>query len=148
MIAKISLAFLIFCPLLNAEQKWEQIGTTTPLHVQKREVENLLLRLLPDHSNLFKIRIIGPTFAPKNRDQVALTSEDISTNEIDSSHARNNVRVHVVSNTGVAAIWGINYYLKYFCNSHVSWDTIRLGKFVYFSLLNPVILVNLVALKR
>ena len=28
----------------------------------------------------------------------------------------------IKANTGVAAAWGFNYYLKYFCNSSVNWS--------------------------
>jgi alpha-N-acetylglucosaminidase len=34
----------------------------------------------------------------------------------------NNTKLQITANTGVAAAWGFNYYLKYFCNSTVNWS--------------------------
>lgn len=33
-----------------------------------------------------------------------------------------NRTLSIKANTGVAACWGFNYYLKYFCNSSVNWS--------------------------
>ena len=38
------------------------------------------------------------------------------------------VDIQVTATTGVAAAWGIHYYLKYYCNVHISWDVDHLGK--------------------
>ena len=38
------------------------------------------------------------------------------------------VDIQVTATTGVAAAWGIHYYLKYYCNVHISWDVDQLGK--------------------
>lgn len=34
----------------------------------------------------------------------------------------NNKKLQITANTGVAAAWGFNYYLKYYCNSTVNWS--------------------------
>ena len=73
--------FLIFA-VSNADQKWENIQTSTPLDIQTKEAEKLIQRLLPDHSNLINIKILGPSFAPKNKDKVSLFTENVSSNEI------------------------------------------------------------------
>ena len=126
----ILLILLTLLPRLKANQKWERIQSATPLQVQEGEAENLLQRLLPKHHHLFSIKIFGPRFAPRNRDQVFLITKDSTLNDVGVSNNSSGLRIlHVTSNTGVAAIWGINYYLKYYCNSHISWDTTRIGKF-------------------
>ena len=119
--------FIIFA-VANANQKWENIQTSTPLDIQTKEAEKLIQRLLPDHSNLISIKILGPSFAPKNQDKVSLITENISSNDIAHFNSSSKKILNVTANTGVAAIWGINHYLKYFCNSHISWDTTRIGK--------------------
>ncbi len=34
----------------------------------------------------------------------------------------NNTKLQITANSGVAAAWGFNYYLKYYCNSTVNWS--------------------------
>jgi alpha-N-acetylglucosaminidase len=34
----------------------------------------------------------------------------------------NNRTLLITANTGTAAAWGFNYYLKYYCNSSVNWS--------------------------
>ena len=98
----------------------------------------LILRLLPDHSHLITIRVLGPSFAPKNRDRVSLISRSLSSNEVGNLNTSDNKALTITANTAVAAIWGLNHYLKYFCNSHISWDTTRIGKLIEL----PFILVG------
>jgi alpha-N-acetylglucosaminidase len=35
--------------------------------------------------------------------------------------------VNIVGTSGVAAVWGFHHYLKYYCFSHVSWDSDQLS---------------------
>ena len=35
---------------------------------------------------------------------------------------QNNEKVLITANSGVAAAWGFNYYLKYYTNSSVYWS--------------------------
>ena len=112
----------------KAEQKWENIQTSTPADIQEIEATKLIHRLLPEYSNLINVKILGPSFAPKNQDRVSIITEKVTSNDIDQSNVLNEKILTVTANTGVAAIWGINHYLKYFCNSHISWDTTRIGK--------------------
>lgn len=34
----------------------------------------------------------------------------------------NNQKLLIRGNTAVAATWGFNYYLKYYCNSSINWS--------------------------
>jgi hypothetical protein len=36
-------------------------------------------------------------------------------------------KVTIVGTSGVAAVWGFHHYLKYYCFSHVSWDSDQLS---------------------
>ena len=127
-----SIIFLILILLLrlsNADQKWEKVKSATPLDSQEQEAINLLRRILPNHHHLFDISVKGSSFSPHNRDQVTLMTRNIISNEVHIFNNTNNIRIlKVTANTGVAAVWGINHYLKYYCNSHISWDTRRIGK--------------------
>ena len=123
------LCFMVFIfSFVKAEQKWENIQTSTPEDIQEIEATKLIHRLLPQYSKLINVKILGPSFAPKNQDRVSIITENVSSNNIDESNILNKKILTVTANTGVAAIWGINHYLKYFCNSHISWDTTRIGK--------------------
>ena len=103
----------------SALEKWETIQTRTSAQVQAAEVTNLLARLLPDgKAHLFHVKIADPSDAPKNKDRVSLVSY---------ADGNGTVSINVTANTGVAAAWGVHHYLKYFCNSHISWDTVRIG---------------------
>ena len=113
-------------------QKWENIQTSTPTDIQEKEAELLVRRLLPDHSHLIRIRVVGPNFSPKNRDRVSLISKSLSSHEVVNLDTSDKRELTVTANTGVAAIWGLNHYLKYFCNSHISWDTSRVGRLLEF----------------
>ena len=34
----------------------------------------------------------------------------------------NNKKLKITANSAIAATWGFNYYLKYYCNSSVNWS--------------------------
>ena len=129
MYSNILLIFMLLFSCSKADQKWERIQTSSSSEIQEQEAVGLLQRLLPDHYQLFKIKVLRQDFAPKNRDRVTLLSQNVLSNDIYEQYFGTNEVINVFANTGVAAIWGINHYLKYFCNSHVSWDTTRIGKF-------------------
>ena len=138
--------FVICLSFVKADQKWENIQTQTPTDVQEKEAEKLLLRLLPEHSHLINIKILGSSFSPKNRDQVTIVTKFDESNEInavDHDYKTERKVLTVTANTGVAAIWGINHYLKYFCNSHISWDTTRIGKLKSLALLFKLVVGDL-----
>ena len=122
MYSNILLIFMLLLSCSKADQKWEKIQTSSSSEIQEQEADDLLQRLLPDHYQLFTIKVLRQDFAPKNRDRVTLISQDLLSNDIYEQHSGTNEEINVFANTGVAAIWGINHYLKYFCNSHVSWD--------------------------
>jgi len=122
------------------EQKWEQIGSRTPAAIQQQQVQAMLRRLMPEHhAQKFLIKI-DSSFAPKNKDYAEVVSF-VRNQEKTSSHdnANNNdhfneesvdemiVEIQIRANTGVAASLGLHKYLKEYCNSHVSWEFIRIA---------------------
>ena len=40
-----------------------------------------------------------------------------------------NKKLQITATTAVAAAWGFNYYLKYYCNSTVNWSGKNLALF-------------------
>lgn len=81
----------------TANQKWEMIRSSTPLDVQAEEAKNLINRILPDHHQLFKIQIEGPSFAPKNKDRVTLVSEDSAPEHLETIERGNNLTTILVT---------------------------------------------------
>ncbi len=66
--------------------------------------EELLKRLLPEHSQNFEIEIAD---SPDGRDYFEIAS--------------NNGKVVLRGNNGLSVASGLNWYLKYYCNCHISW---------------------------
>lgn len=65
-------------------------------------------------------RLLGET----SRDFVVSVNSSLSPHGLDTSELRSgrNNQVVAVGSTGVAAAAGVYYYLKYYCNCHVSWS--------------------------
>ena len=78
----------------------EPPGSESPEH---REVQQLVARLLPDHSSFFEVEFIP---ADAGRDVFEIESRE----------------GHVVlrGNKGVSVAAGLNWYLKYYCEAHFS----------------------------
>ena len=36
-------------------------------------------------------------------------------------------KVQIIGSSGVAVAWAFQHYLKYFCDSHISWETSQLS---------------------
>ncbi|XP_022258872.1 alpha-N-acetylglucosaminidase-like isoform X2 [Limulus polyphemus] len=79
--------------------------------VQEDAVRNLIRRLLPFHSESFKVKV-DLDLGPKDQDTFELKSVNGS--------------IQVSGSSGVAAAWGFHYYLKIYCGCHVSWSGVQL----------------------
>ncbi|XP_060531766.1 alpha-N-acetylglucosaminidase [Cylas formicarius] len=88
------------------------IRTSTSVEEQKRAVEDLLVRLIPERATDFVISI-DPALSQDNKD--AFTLQKVGGT------------VQVNGSTGVAAASGVHHYLKYFCGCHVSWEESQLN---------------------
>ncbi|XP_023220747.1 alpha-N-acetylglucosaminidase-like [Centruroides sculpturatus] len=79
---------------------------TLPL-IQEQTVRDMIKRLVGDRANEFLVEII-PQFGLVDKDIFKIESEDEF--------------IKISANTGVAAAWGFQHYLKYYCNCHFSWS--------------------------
>ncbi|XP_042869307.1 alpha-N-acetylglucosaminidase-like isoform X3 [Penaeus japonicus] len=95
------------------EMHLKQLSPSASNAVQADAVMGLLKRLIPDRAKDFMVTI-DPSIGPQYKDTFMVTSPGT------------NVSVDVVGTTGVAAAWGLLHYLKYSCNTHVSWEADQL----------------------
>ena len=50
-----------------------------------------------------------------------------------------NTKLKISATSAIAASWGFNYYLKYYCNSSVYWSGKNIFDFEFGSSANPVL---------
>ncbi|XP_071452084.1 alpha-N-acetylglucosaminidase [Hetaerina americana] len=74
---------------------------------QQEAVNGLIHRLIPSRAGAFKVFITPPS-NPHEKDEFLVESKDGS--------------VNITASSGIAASYGLQYYLKKFCKCHVSWD--------------------------
>lgn len=115
-----SVLLIVFIVFINHEAaafKFEHtlghIKTKTTSGVQKTAVENLIKRTIPDRYSEFTV-IIDSDLVTDGKDLFKLVST-------------NDGKIQITGTTGVAAASGFNYYLKYFCNAHISWELSQLS---------------------
>lgn len=95
----------------NADQ-WPSLNklkSKTPATVQQKAVEGILQRLIGNRTADFQIEI-DPDLNPSDKSTYIL-----DVNQTDH-------RIKVIGNSGVAAAFGFQSYLKYWTNCHVSWS--------------------------
>ena len=79
----------------------------------KETVQQMISRLLPGRADEFVIVI-------KNvRGQFVDLSEHKDSFEF---HSIEGNKLQITASSGVAAAWGFNHFLKYFCKAHISWS--------------------------
>lgn len=99
--------FVCFLILIQSTLLWLNVISISTNTVQTEAVENLIKRLIGDEKSAsFKIRV-------NNRHS--------SDNDWFSLEKKNN-SIYIVGNSGVAAAYGFHYYLRNFCQCHISWD--------------------------
>lgn len=97
-------SFLCF---LDFIELFKNVKSDVPAAVQAIAAKNLINRMLPEEqSSKFDVII-----------NFNLTTNTFKLYKNDSSE-----RVQIIASSGVAASKGFNYYLKYYCNCHVSWE--------------------------
>ncbi len=79
---------------------------------QKTAVELLISRLLPGREKEFDIIINA---------QIGSSGQHDSLDAFELQTTKDNI-LQITATTGVAAAWGLNHYLKYYCKAHVSWS--------------------------
>ena len=93
------------------------LALTSCENKEKQNVEDLISRILPDRAREFSIVIDKSHFDDENG--VHLDSFEF--------HTVNKSILQITATSGVAAAWGFNHYLKYFCNAHISWSGSQLN---------------------
>ncbi|XP_065053956.1 alpha-N-acetylglucosaminidase-like isoform X1 [Rhopilema esculentum] len=93
------------------------LAITSSENTEKQNVEDLIARILPDRTKEFSIVIDKEYFDDEN--VVHLDSFEF--------HTVNKSILQITATSGVAAAWGFNHYLKYFCNAHISWSGSQLN---------------------
>ncbi|XP_050299995.1 alpha-N-acetylglucosaminidase isoform X1 [Anthonomus grandis grandis] len=88
------------------------IKTKTSDNVQQRAVENLIGRILPNRTSEFSI-VVKSNFSVDGREAFKITKV--------------HDKIEITGTTGVAASTGFHYYLKYYCNAHISWEVSQLN---------------------
>ncbi|XP_046825310.1 alpha-N-acetylglucosaminidase isoform X1 [Vespa crabro] len=113
--------WICFCALLSgilASQHRRKDGfqntlghlkTNTPTEVQEKAARDLIRRLLGnDVARLFDV-IVDPNLGPTGKDTFQIKKNDLE-------------KIEIRGTCGVAIAWGLHYYLKNYCNVHISWD--------------------------
>ena len=96
-------------------ENFEHLKAKTSESQQSIAVHQLIKRLIPRHSNSFLVVINTTYFDRKwNLDSFELQSHSDG-------------KIQITASSGVAASAGFNYYLKYWCNCHVSWSGVQLS---------------------
>ncbi|CAG9765501.1 unnamed protein product [Ceutorhynchus assimilis] len=88
------------------------IKTQTFANVQQRAVQDLISRILPNRSSEFSITI-NSTFTVDDREAFQIK--------------KLNDKIQITATTGVTAASAFNYYLKYHCHAHISWEVSQLA---------------------
>lgn len=83
------------------------LHSQTPPSVQEQTVVEMIQRLIPLRVDEFTIEVNSSVGLP-NKDTFQLKSEGST--------------IHITGTSGVAAAWGFQHYLKYYCSCHVSWS--------------------------
>lgn len=115
------ISWICFCALLSgicASQHLKNDGFQNTLghlrprtssEVQEKTVKDLIERLLgKDLVNLFDVHV-DPDLGPSEKDTFQIKKNDLGIIEIRGT-------------SGVTVAWGLHYYLKHYCNVHISWD--------------------------
>ncbi|XP_075981829.1 alpha-N-acetylglucosaminidase-like [Anticarsia gemmatalis] len=83
-----------------------KLQTVTPTQVQKQAAIEIITKYI-NRDNL--IVEIDPLWFKDNKDSFSLKTLE--------------TKLYIKASTGVAAVWGFNYYLKKYCNSQIEWQT-------------------------
>ncbi|XP_055592989.1 alpha-N-acetylglucosaminidase [Uranotaenia lowii] len=82
------------------------VRSETTEEVQQRAVSELIVRLLPERVDEFKV----------------IVDSSLKRNSFKINKQKELDKVLITGSSGVAAAKGLYHYLKYFCGCHISWD--------------------------
>ncbi|XP_056649230.1 alpha-N-acetylglucosaminidase isoform X2 [Diorhabda sublineata] len=102
---------VLFVKSYKFQETLGHIKPNTDADVQTEAAKDLVRRVIGSRSTDFLI-LVDPQLKSENKDLFKVWKE--------------NKIVKIVGTTGVAVATGFNYYLKYFCNGHISWEASQL----------------------
>lgn len=106
---------LIFINLINItkssvidfNEKFEKIKSESSNDIQEISAFNVISRLIPTKANLFNVKIDS--------------SLSVNSFKLLNNNKTNGI-VQIIGSSGTAICRGFHYYLKYYLNSHISWE--------------------------
>ncbi|GBP60007.1 Alpha-N-acetylglucosaminidase [Eumeta japonica] len=124
--------------LLSLLVCWDMLGAT-PLHLDYLDPVKLQTRISPDEQakaaaaviHRYEPRVdveIDPLLFQQNKDAFSLRMLE--------------GRLNIKASSGVAAVWGFNYYLKKYLGGHVSWRIQRVPRPVDLPAANETVTAN------
>lgn len=85
------------------------IKSRTSPEIQTKAAKDVAERLLGKETSKLFIMILDTDLGPIDKDTFEITKNSLG-------------KIEIRGTSGVAITWGLNYYLKHYCNVHVSWD--------------------------
>lgn len=68
------------------------------------------------------LQLIGRVLPGREREFAVTIDSDANKLDTFEFYTVNKTFLQISATTGVAAAWGFNHYLKYFCKAHISWS--------------------------
>lgn len=103
--------FIFFFPHSGFEAIFSHTNPKVGLDVQAAAAQALIARTVPNHAHLFEVTISNASLPLHTFHLFKTDGNDI---------------VQITATSGVIACKGFYYYLKNYCNSHISWDGQRI----------------------
>lgn len=108
-LALLVLTKLLITSALNLEYlDPTKLQTKTAASIQQTAASNIISKYLSD-----VVVEVNPILFSDKKDVFSLRT--------------NQGRLHIRASTGVAAVWGFNYYLKKYCKNHIGWQNQRIS---------------------
>lgn len=102
--------FFVFCFQIDFAAIFDNVKSYASAEIQGAAAWAVINRTTPDSAHLFEVSV---NFSlPLNTFKLQKIASTVDT-------------VHIEASSGIVACKAFNYYLTYYCNSHVSWDGIR-----------------------
>ena len=103
------------CLCFNVYDSW-RLENTVDNTKQENEVKHLIARVIGDRASEFDVEV-SPNFRSEDdgKMKASIVKED------------GDAQVKIKASSGVGIAWILHHYLKYFCKSHISWETKQLS---------------------
>ncbi len=111
----IALLLVLLASIVNGQMEFkslEHIQPSASSETQKDAAEQLIARVTQQHAKYFKVQV-DRSIGPEYKDTFKLKNGHNSQSD--------DTIIEITGTTGVAVAMGYYYYLKNYCNSHISW---------------------------